>query len=1051
VVSPAPTVSLTVSSATVSTGGTTTLNWNAQNATACTASGGWKGAVATNGAWTSEALTNTTEYELTCSGSGGSATQTATVTVSNLAPVITLSADPSSVSAGSASSITWSTQNATACSASGSWAGSKALSGSQSTGAMKGDASYALTCTGAGGSATQSVMVSVKSAAPSVSITATPSTVANGTSSSLHWSAVNATSCVASGAWSGSKSTSGTQSTGVLSANATYTLTCSGPGGSAAQSATVSIKSAAPTVTLSVGPSAITSGSSAILNWSATNATACTASGAWSGPKSMHGSESTGALTANATFVLTCSGDGGSAAQSATVTVSAKPTVKVSIGASPSTVASGASSTLSWSSTSATACTASGGWSGGKATSGSQSTGALTSSTTYAITCTGGGGSATQTVTVSVTAPAPAVSLTASPSTVASGGASTLSWSSTNATSCNATGAWSGSKSPSGSFSTGALKTAETYVLTCTGGGGSASQSTTVSVNAAGPVITFKASPSTVTKGSSSTLSWSASNATSCTASGAWSGPKAVSGSQSTGALSANASYGLVCSGAGGSANQSVTVSVSAAAPAVNLTANPSTIKSGATSMLSWSSSNDTACTASGGWSGSMGTSGSRSTAALTATTKFMLTCTGAGGTAAQSATVTVSSSPPSVSISASPTSVSSGGSSTLTWSSSNATACTASGGWTGSVSTAGSKATGAISTSTTYSLTCTGTGGSASQSATVSVTAATTTTSGQVSRPSYNTGNGFFVLKGKLYDANGNEFRIRGVDRCHYDSDSSAGIAKSGANAVRMFMYGLSVGAPKYVSILQTQHIAFDEVPIPSVPLFPDGTTTSGNQSTSELAAGVAWWVANAATFTAIDKYMIANIANEWGPSNSTVWRDSYISAIASMRAAGYLGPLMIDSGGWGQDTGDLLNYSTAVFNSDPQKNIIFSLHIYGSIPTASVAPDLAALGALSASVGMVFIVGEFGPGRNIGPSPTETTPADIITAAEANGIGWIGWAWDDNDLGDGASNDNWFSMTFAGPGIYTQTSDLTTFGQDIVLNPTYGLQATAKKATIF
>ena len=323
--------------------------------------------------------------------------------------------------------------------------------------------------------------------------------------------------------------------------------------------------------------------------------------------------------------------------------------------------------------------------------------------------------------------------------------------------------------------------------------------------------------------------------------------------------------------------------------------------------------------------------------------------------------------------------------------------------------------------------------------------------TTGQVSRPAYNTGNGFFVLNGKLYDANGNEFRIRGVDRCHYDSDSAAGIAKSGANAVRMFMYGLSVGAPKYVSILQTQHIAYGEVPIPSVPLFPDGTTTSGNQSTSELAAGVAWWVANAATFAPISKYLIINIANEWGPSNSTTWRDAYISAIASLRAAGYLGPLMIDSGGWGQDTGDLLNYSTAVFNSDPQKNIIFSLHIYGSIPTASVAPDLAALAALSASVGMVFVVGEFGPGRDIGPSPTETTPADIITAAEANGIGWIGWAWDDNDLGNGASNDNWFSMTYAGPGIYTQTSDLTTFGQDIVLNPTYGLQVLAKKATIF
>jgi trimeric autotransporter adhesin len=1053
VISPAPTVALSVSSATVSTGGTTTLNWNAQNATSCTASGGWKGAVATNGTWTSEALTNTTEYELTCTGSGGSAVQTATVSVFDRPPVITLSANPSSVSAGSASTITWTTQNATACSAAGSWSGSKSLSGSQSTGAMKSNATFAMTCTGSGGSATQSATVSVKSAAPSVSITATPSTVASGASSALRWSTANATSCVASGAWSGGKATNGTQSTGVLSADATYTLTCSGPGGSAAQSATISIKAAAPTVTLSVGPSAITSGSSATLNWSATNATACTASGAWSGSKAVHGSQSTGALSANSTYVLSCSGDGGTASQSATVTVSAKPTVKVSIGASPSTVASGASSMLTWSSVSATACTASGAWSGTKATSGSSSTGALTAGATFAITCTGSGGSsATQTVTVSVSAPSPTVSLTASPSTVASGSASTLSWSSSNATSCNATGAWSGSKTTTGSFSTGALKAAATYGLSCTGSGGTASQSATVSVSSPAPVVTLKASPSSVTSGSSSTLSWSATNATSCTASGAWSGAKAVSGSLSTGALSANATYGLVCSGTGGSANQSVTVSVTAGAPAVTLSASPSTVKSGATSMLTWSSSNDTACTASGGWSGSMGTSGSRATTALKATTKYMLTCTGSGGTATQAATVTVSSTPPSVTISASPTSVSSGGSSTLTWSSTNATACTAAGGWSGAVATAGSKSTGAISTATTYSVTCTGTGGSASQSATVSVTSTAAATSGQVSRPSYNTGPGFFVLNGKLYDANGNEFRIRGVDRNHYDSISQPGISKTGANAVRIMVatnYGASVA--RLVSIVQNDHINYKEVPIVMTTETPAGADTSCSSDATVVAAAVANWVATASSWTPLDKYTIINIANEWGPTNSTVWRDSNISAIAKMRAAGYMGTLMIDAGGCGQDMEDLVNYSGAVFSSDPQKNVIFALHAYYNTTPANVASRFQQLASLAASTGAAYAVTEFGPGRNIGPSPTLLTPGEVITNAEANGLGWCAWAWDDNDLGNGASDDNWFSMTYNGPGIYTTAADLTIFGTDVVLNSTYGLSVLAKPATIF
>jgi hypothetical protein len=133
---------------------------------------------------------------------------------------------------------------------------------------------------------------------------------------------------------------------------------------------------------------------------------------------------------------------------------------------------------------------------------------------------------------------------------------------------------------------------------------------------------------------------------------------------------------------------------------------------------------NTTACTASGAWSGPVATSGSQSTGPLRATAKYMLTCTGTGGSAAQSATITVSGAAPTVTINSSPSSVSSGGSSTLTWSSSNATACTASGAWSGAVATGGTQSTGALSANATYSITCTGTGGSATQSAAVTVSA---------------------------------------------------------------------------------------------------------------------------------------------------------------------------------------------------------------------------------------------------------------------------------------------------------------------------------------
>ena len=52
--------------------------------------------------------------------------------------------------------------------------------------------------------------------------------------------------------------------------------------------------------------------------------------------------------------------------------------------------------------------------------------------------------------TCSVAECPPTVNLSANPTTITSGGSSTLTWSSTNATSCTGSGSWSGSKSTSG-------------------------------------------------------------------------------------------------------------------------------------------------------------------------------------------------------------------------------------------------------------------------------------------------------------------------------------------------------------------------------------------------------------------------------------------------------------------------------------------------------------------------------------------------------------------------------------------------------------------------
>jgi len=86
-----------------------------------------------------------------------------------------------------------------------------------------------------------SKMITVVAPAPTVYFSASPTSINYNSASTLSWSSSNASSCTASGAWSGGKSTSGSQSTGNITSTRTYTLTCTGAGGSASKSVAVNV------------------------------------------------------------------------------------------------------------------------------------------------------------------------------------------------------------------------------------------------------------------------------------------------------------------------------------------------------------------------------------------------------------------------------------------------------------------------------------------------------------------------------------------------------------------------------------------------------------------------------------------------------------------------------------------------------------------------------------------------------------------------------------------------------------------------------------------
>jgi parallel beta-helix repeat protein len=100
------------------------------------------------------------------------------------------------------------------------------------------------------------------------------------------------------------------------------------------------------------------------------------------------------------------------------------------------------------------------------------------------------------------TVPRLTLTFAAEPLVVEAGGTSRLTWSTENAENCAASGGWSGPKPAAGS-QTESLTETTTYTLTCTGQGDTVSESVTVSVRAAAPLVTARRGSKTVDGNSS--------------------------------------------------------------------------------------------------------------------------------------------------------------------------------------------------------------------------------------------------------------------------------------------------------------------------------------------------------------------------------------------------------------------------------------------------------------------------------------------------------------------------------------------------------------------
>src|SRR5579864_170623 len=233
------------------------------------------------------------------------------------------------------------------------------------------------------------------------------------------------------------------------------------------------------------------------------------------------------------------------------------PTIAFS--AQPGTVASGASTVLSWTTSNATSVSVSG--LGTFPASGSTKV-TPTTTTTYTATAAGPGGTTKSSTVVSVatSGQTPTITFSAQPSSVAPGASAVLSWSTSNATSVSIAGV--GTFGASGSTNVTPASTTA-YAATATGPGGTALANTTVAVTSNPPTILFSAQPNAIPKGGTAVLSWTTTNATSVNIPGVGSFPPNGSTKVSP---ATTTQYTATAQGADGTAPASTTVTVNGTA-----------------------------------------------------------------------------------------------------------------------------------------------------------------------------------------------------------------------------------------------------------------------------------------------------------------------------------------------------------------------------------------------------------------------------------------------------------------------------------------------------
>lgn len=296
---------------------------------------------------------------------------------------------------------------------------------------------------------------------------------------------------------------------------------------------------------------------------------------------------------------------------------------------------------------------------------------------------------------------------------------------------------------------------------------------------------------------------------------------------------------------------------------------------------------------------------------------------------------------------------------------------------------------------------------------------------------------SGFYVSGTKLYDANGNQFIMRGVNYPHawytgYYTKSLAAIKNAGANCVRIVLSDGDTYSKTSSSEVSALISACKENKLVAILDIHDAT---GSDSKSLLDNAVNYWISIKDKLIGNEAYVILNIANEWyGTWNSSGWYNGYASAIPKLRAAGIKNTLMVDCGGWGQYPQSIADYGTSVLSADSLGNTMFSIHMYeyagGDATTVKNNIDSVL------NKGLCLTIGEFGGYHTNGDVDEDT----IMSYCQSKSVGWMAWSWAGNSS----------SLSFLNLCNDFEGNSRTTWGNRVIYG-TNGLKATASVCSIF